>query len=138
MVERIHKLEESGVITGYVAQVDARRLGKDVTAFIGVTTDASRAIGNLERGIASLDDVLECHHVTGGHTFMLKVKADNTQALEALIDRVRGFEGVSRTETLVVLSTAAERTRIALDARDEFVARPPRRSGSRARGGRGR
>ena len=137
VVERIHKLEESGVITGYVAQVDARRLGKDVTAFIGVATDASRAIGNLERGIASLDDVLECHHVTGGHTLMLKVKAENTQALEALIDRVRGFEGVARTETLVVLSTATERTRIALDARDEFVARPPRRSGSRARGGRG-
>ena len=138
VLERIHKLEETGVITGYAAQVDPRRLGKDVTAFIGVATDVPRAIGTLERGISGIDDVLECHHVTGAHTFMLKVKVENTQSLESLIDRLRGFEGVSRTETLVVLSTATERSRIALDASDEFVNRPPRRSGGRARGGRGR
>nr|AFD03231.1 AsnC family transcriptional regulator [uncultured bacterium W4-39b] len=138
VLERIHKLEETGVITGYAAQVDPRRLGKDVTAFIGVATDVPRAIGTLERGIAGINDVLECHHVTGAHTFMLKVKVENTQSLESLIDRLRGFEGVSRTETLVVLSTATERSRIALDTSDEFVARPPRRSGGRARGGRGR
>jgi Lrp/AsnC family leucine-responsive transcriptional regulator len=138
VLERIHKLEETGVITGYAAQVDARRLGKDVTAFIGVATDVPRAIGTLEHGISGIDDVLECHHVTGSYTFLLKVKSDSTQSLEMLIDRVRGFEGVSRTETLVVLSTATEHSRIALDASDEFVTRPPRRSGSRARGGRGR
>ena len=97
VLERIHKLEETGVITGYAAQVDARRLGKDVTAFIGVATDVPRAIGTLERGIAGINDVLECHHVTGAHTFMLKVKVEDTQSLESLIDRLRSFEGVCRT-----------------------------------------
>ena len=138
VLERIHKLEESGVITGYVAKVDARRLGKDVTAFIGVATDAPRTIGSLERSIAAIGAVLECHHVTGAHTFLLKVKVEDTQALESLIARVRGLDGVSATETLVVLSTTAERTRIPLDSHDEFVARPLRRSGGRTRGGRGR
>ena len=138
VLDRIHKLEEAGVITGYAATVDARRLGKDVTAFIGVATDAPSEIGMLERSIADIDDVLECHHVTGAHTFLLKVKSENTQALESLIARVRALPGVKATETLVVLSTAAERTRIPLDFRDEFVARPLRRSGGRARGGRGR
>ena len=138
VVDRIHKLEETGVITGYAATVDARRLGKDVTAFIGVATDAPSEIGALERSIADIGDVLECHHVTGTHTFLLKVKSENTQALESLIARVRGLTGVKATETLVVLSTAAERTRISLDSRDEFVARPLRRSGGRTRGSRGR
>ena len=138
VVDRIHNLEEAGVITGYAAKVDAQRLGKDVTAFIGVGTDAPSAIGTLEGRIAAIDDVLECHHVTGAHTFLLKVKSENTRALETLIARVRGLEGVKATETLVVLSTAAERTRIPLDSCDEFVARPLRRSGGRARGGRGR
>lgn len=138
VLERVHKLEETGVITGYRAEVDANRLGKDVTAYIGVATDVPRAIGTLERGISSIDDVLECHHVTGAYTFMIKVKVENTRALEGLIDQVRGFEGVIRTETLVVLSTVTERTRIALDASDEFVDRPPRRSGNRVRGGRNR
>jgi len=138
VVERIHKLEEAGVITDYVALVDARRLGKDVTAFIGVSSDQPTAIGGLERRLGAIDDVLECHHVTGAHTLMVKVKTENTGSLEALIERVRGLEGVTRSETMVVLSTHVERPRIALDAQDEFVPRPPRRSGSRGKGGRSR
>ncbi len=138
VLERVHKLEESGVITGYKAQVDAQRLGKDVTSFIGVAIEGPSAIGQIERGIQALDDVLECHHVTGTYSFMLKVKVENTGSLEQLIDKLRCIDGVVRTETLVVLSTVVERTRIALDASDEFVARPPRRGSSRARGGRRR
>jgi len=136
VVERIHKLEEAGVITGYVAVVDARRLGKEVTAFLGVCTEQPRSIGSLERQIVAIPDVLECHHVTGGHTLLVKVKTENTESLEALIEQVRSFESVSRTETMVALSTQTEHQRIALDARDEFVARPSRRSGGRSRGGR--
>ena len=138
VVERIHKLEEAGVVTGYVALVDARRLGKDVSAFIGVSTDKPSAIGDVEMQVAGIDDVLECHHVTGAHTLMIKAKTENTEALETLIERIRSFDGVVRTETMVVLSTHVERPRIALDLTDEFVARPPRRSGGRARGGKGR
>jgi Lrp/AsnC family leucine-responsive transcriptional regulator len=135
VVERIHKLEEAGVVTGYVALVDARRLGKDVTAFIGVFTDQPRALGDLEHRLAVIDDVLECHHVTGDHTLLVKVKTENTESLELLIERIRGIESVARTETMVVLSTHVERPRIALDAPDEFVARPSRRNAARARGG---
>ena len=135
VVERIHKLEEAGVVTGYVALVDARRLGKDITAFIGIAGAHAGAIGTLERRLAAIGDVLECHHVTGEYTLLVKVKTENTSTLERLIDRIRSFDGVARTETMVVLSTHTERPRIALDASDEFVARPPRRSGPRARGG---
>lgn len=138
VVERIHKLEEAGVIHGYVAQVDARRLGKDVTAFIGLSTQQPDSIGTLEVQISAIADVLECHHVTGVHTLMVKVKTQNTQTLESLIGKIRSLDGVTRTETMVVLSTHTERSRIALDASDEFVPRPPRRSGPRARGGRRR
>ena len=134
VVDRIRKLEDAGVIVGYVAQLDARRLGNDVTAFIGVDTDHSRAIGQLERALAGIDDVLEVHHVTGSHTLMLKAKTRNTETLERLIDRVRSLEAVAGTETSVVLSTHAEGTRIALGDSEEFDSRPGRRSA----GGRGR
>ncbi len=135
VVDRIHKLEQAGIITGYVALLDARRLGNDVTAFIGVSTDQPRAIGGLEEQLAAIDEVLECHHVTGVHTLMIKAKTRSTQSLEELIERIRSLQGVTRTETMVVLSTAAERARIGLadaggaDARPQ---RPPRR-GARAR-----
>jgi Lrp/AsnC family leucine-responsive transcriptional regulator len=127
VLERIHKLEAAGAITGYAALLDARRLGKDVTAFIGVSTEHPRAIRSLERDLGSLVDVLECHHVTGNHTLMLKVKTGDTRSLESLIDAIRSISGVSRTETMVVLSTHVERTRINLQTSPEFDDRPARR-----------
>ncbi len=108
VIERIKKLEEGGVITGYHATLDARKLGRDITAFIGVIVDQPVAMRDVEHQIDELPDVLECHHVTGGYTLLLKVKTANTQTLEELIAQLRSVRGVSRTETLVVLSTHRE------------------------------
>ena len=58
--------------------------------------------------------MLECHHVTGEHTVLLKVKTHNTASLEQLIRTIRLIEGVMRTETMVVLSTHTERTQISV------------------------
>ena len=132
VVERIHKLEEAGVIRGYAAQLDARRVGKDVTAFIGVSTDHPAAIRSVAREVCLMDEALDCHHVTGSHTLMLKVKTRNTETLEGLIDRVRGLDGVTRTETMVVLSTHAERSRISFSEEAEADDDPVvRQKGSR-------
>lgn len=125
VIERIKKLEENGVITGYTALLDARRLGCDITAFIGVLTSHPRGIADVERQIASRPEVLECHHVTGSYTLLLKVKTANTTTLETLISDLRYIEGVSRTETMVVLSTHTERQ---LRLRPEMPVQPrPRR-----------
>jgi Lrp/AsnC family transcriptional regulator, leucine-responsive regulatory protein len=112
--ERVKKLEDSGVITGYHASVDARRLGKDVSAFIGVSIAHPKTIALFEEAVALLEDVLECHHVTGQHTVILKVKTADTTSLEQLISAIRSIEGVARTETMVVLSTHTERGTIAV------------------------
>lgn len=118
VMERIHKLEQAGVIAGYVALLDARLLGLDVTAFIGVSIGHPRLIDGFEREVSRIDDVLECHHVTGSHTLLLKIKTESTETLEALIGRVRSIEGVTRTETMIVLSTQTERPRIPLQPAD--------------------
>ncbi len=118
VIERVKKLEDSGIITGYHAAVDARRLGKDVTAFIGVSISHPKTISLFEQTVELLDDVLECHHVTGQHTVLLKVKTHNTASLERLIRTIRSIEGVTRTETMVVLSTHTERTQISVGGED--------------------
>lgn len=133
VVERIKKLEDAGIVGGYVALVDARALGKDVTAFIGVSIVHPRAFEPFEKEVERAADVLECHHVTGQHTLMLKVKTESTETLEQLIDQIRRIEGVTRTETMVVLSTHAERTRIAVDALDAPLSRRARRGATRTR-----
>jgi Lrp/AsnC family leucine-responsive transcriptional regulator len=109
VIERIKKLEEGGVILGYTALLDARKLGCDITAFIGVLTSHPRDVSDVEREIESRVEVLECHHVTGEYTLLLKVKTADTSSLEQIISHLRSIEGVSRTETMIVLSTHTER-----------------------------
>jgi Lrp/AsnC family leucine-responsive transcriptional regulator len=115
IIERIRRLEERGVIKGYTAVLDARKLGKDVTGFIGVLISHPRLIEGFERAVEELDDVLECHHVTGPYTLFLKVKTADTSSLERLISRIRCLEGVERTETMIVLSTHTERLQPPID-----------------------
>lgn len=128
VLERIKKLEAAGVITGYFAIVDSRRIGLDVTAFIGVITSDPESIDQFERQVTVLDDVLECHHVTGAFTFLLKIKTANTSTLERLITQIRGLDGVARTETTVVLSTHIERVQLALRPSDSTPPAQPRRA----------
>jgi len=109
VMERIRKLEEAGIIRGYHAVLNSRKVGLDVTAFIGVSMSAN-GIEQLEAQVRDFDEVLESHHVTGAYTMLLKVKTQNTETLEQLISRIRRIDGVTRTETLVVLSTRLERT----------------------------
>jgi Lrp/AsnC family leucine-responsive transcriptional regulator len=116
VMERIHKLEGEGVIQGYTALLDARELGKDVAAFIGVAMSHPRTALSFEREVERMPNVLECHHVTGEYTLMLKVKTESTESLERLIVGIREHEGVTRTETMIVLSTHTERVRIPLDS----------------------
>src|SRR5881628_2181055 len=129
VLERIKKLEAAQVITGYPALLDARRLGLDITAFIGVIVSHPSMIAEFERKVRAVDDVLECHHVTGGYTILLKVKTGNTSSLERLISRIRCLEGVARMETMVVLSTHTERVQLALHPQGT----PPAVPGKRAR-----
>jgi Lrp/AsnC family leucine-responsive transcriptional regulator len=134
VLERIKKLEAARVITGYSAMLDARRLGLDITAFIGVIISHPNLIGDFERQAASLRDVLECHHVTGEYTLLLKVKTANTSTLERLISQIRSLAGVGRTETMVVLSTHTERVQLALHPTEPApapVAKRTRRNGER-------
>ena len=133
VVERIHKLEDSGVITGYRAEIDARSVGLDVTAFIGLSSDGLADIKLVEAATLDVPEVLECHHVTGGHTLLLKVKTRDTSSLELLIDRIRSMEGVARTETMVVLSSPIERSCVELEIAEEPAPRSARRGSSRAR-----
>jgi Lrp/AsnC family leucine-responsive transcriptional regulator len=116
VMERVRKLEQAGVITGYHAVVDAKKVGLDITAFVGVGINYPKNIAMFEQGLAGIAGVLESHHVTGRYSLILKVRAKNTEALEHLISRIRGVDGVERTETMVVLSTRAERIQQPIEA----------------------
>lgn len=112
VLERVRKLEEAGLVRGYHAVLDARRLGLDIGAFIGVGIDHPRSIAKFESAVEKIPAVLESHHVTGRHTLLLKVRTQNTESLHQLIGAIRELPGVARTETMIVLATQMERQRI--------------------------
>jgi DNA-binding Lrp family transcriptional regulator len=64
-VNGLKKLEENGIITGYTAYVDPKKVGKDITAFINVTVDSSKHYGSFIDHAKATDEVLEIHSVTG-------------------------------------------------------------------------
>src|SRR5438094_10109533 len=106
VIERVKKLEAGGVIKGYQALLDSKKVGKDVTAFIGVSVGNHGDIDKFAAQMLQHHDVLECHHVTGDDSFILKVKWANTGWLEKLLGEIRSVEGATRTVTRIVLSTA--------------------------------
>ena len=108
VLERVKKLEMNGVIKGYQALLDGKKVGKDITAFIGVSIGNQRDIDKFATQMLRNPDVLECHHITGDESFILKVKSANTTSLEKLLGEIRSVEGVTRTVTRVVLSTSKE------------------------------
>lgn len=131
VMERVRKLEQAGVIRGYHADVDAKKVGLDITAFVGVSINFPKGIDRFEKTVRPMPQVLECHHVTGGPTLLMKVKVRNTAALEELISSIRIIEGVERTETMVVLSTSTERAQVNIEV-------PPPDAEARSRRGRRR
>jgi Lrp/AsnC family leucine-responsive transcriptional regulator len=113
VAERIRKLEEQGVITGYTARVDAKKLGKDITAFIGVTIEHPKYFEGFAKKVMALPEILEAHRVAGQDSYILKVKTSNTRTLDQLlVETLRTIAGVTRTNTTIVLSSIKEETHV--------------------------
>jgi Lrp/AsnC family leucine-responsive transcriptional regulator len=115
VMERVRKLETSGIIKGYQAVLDPKKVGKDVTAFVGVSVAHQKYIDGFAAFMMRQRDVLECHHVTGEESFILKVKTTNTDSLEKILGEIRSLEGVTGTVTKVVLSSVKESQRLEFD-----------------------
>ncbi len=109
--ERVKKLEAAGVIRRWTAVVDPAAVGAEVCAFVEVFFEHPRfEKGFLERA-KKLDAVLECHHITGEFSLLLKVRVGDMPALqELLLEQLSSQEGVRQTRTVMVLSTVKEET----------------------------
>jgi len=113
--ERMRKLEERGVVTGYHAKVDARRVGFDVAAFIRVSSAGSEHYDEFVETVTAMDAVQELHSITGDGSHILKVRVRNTGALERLLADVQRIPGVRGTQTSIVLSTQKESTALPIE-----------------------
>ena len=107
--DRVKRLGRLGAITGTHAHVDPHALGLSLLAFVFVGWSESSVEAAFLKRVAAADEVLECHHVTGGWNYLMKVRVKDTRALEAFLGTVlKQVKGLQRTETLIVLSSPKE------------------------------
>jgi Lrp/AsnC family leucine-responsive transcriptional regulator len=106
--DRVGKLEASGVISGYHAEVDPVALGLGVTSLIGVIQSDSSEHDDIAAQLQAVPEVESCWFLAGEESFMLLVRVADVASLEQAIGRINRIRGVARTRTTVVLSTRWE------------------------------
>lgn len=107
--ERLARLVEGGVITGFHAHLDYRRLGYPILAFVGVQIDQSRLGVEIFEALGAIVEVEEIHAVTGQVDLLLKMRARSTEHLmEALVFKVQAIPGIGRGETMLVMASPLE------------------------------
>lgn len=101
VADRVRRLEEAGVITGYHAQVDPRALGFPIAAIVRVQPNPQQ-LPRIRALAADLPEVVECHRITGEDCFVVTLRLRSLDDLESVLDRF-GLHG--RTTTSIVHST---------------------------------
>ncbi len=101
VAERVRRLEESGVISRYVAMVDPAKVGLPVRAFIKITVPGDR-LPHFNALAQRVPEVRECHRVTGAESYILQVAVRDLPHLEAVIDSLTPYVA---TNTSMVLAS---------------------------------
>ena len=105
---RVKRLETAGYITGYGAHVNLNKLGEFLTIFTEVTLAEHRRgdFSRFEAKIAKVDEILECHMVSGGYDYLLKFVARGVSHYQELIEgMLEGDYGIEKYFSYVVIKT---------------------------------
>jgi Lrp/AsnC family leucine-responsive transcriptional regulator len=105
VIERVRKLEDSGIIAGYRADIDTAKVGLPILAFVRMSITGVD-YGHIIEVAKSSDEVLECHRGTGQDSFIMKIAVSSVEHLQEMIDRLTPY-GI--TTTTIVLSSPVKR-----------------------------
>lgn len=107
-LERVKKLENQGVIHSYHAKLDTSKIGLGVATFVLVTLVGHNRenIENFVAEINKVDEVIECHHITGAGDFILKIITKDISTYQKLmLEKVSDIKVVDNMQSMVILST---------------------------------
>lgn len=105
--QRVKRLEERGIVTGYRAVVDHAAVGLPLTALVSVVPFDPAAPDDIPERLEHVSEIVSCWSVAGDENYILLVRVARPQELEDLLARIRS-EGSCSTTTTVVLSTPWE------------------------------
>ncbi len=105
VIERIKKMENSGLIQQYTTIIDQSVLGRELFAFIYVSLEHPKCYENFVEKIKEHPSIAECYYIAGDFDFILKIVTRTGKTLEEILNYIKSIGGVSLTRTSVVLST---------------------------------
>ncbi|AIQ40660.1 MULTISPECIES: Lrp/AsnC family transcriptional regulator [unclassified Paenibacillus] len=113
--DRVRRLEEQGVITGYTALIDAESAGYGLAALIAVSLERPEHRQGFIELVMKLPEVQECHHTAGDDDYILKLRCRGTRDLDRIIsEEIKGLPGIVRTRTTIILGTVKETPHVPL------------------------
>ena len=107
-LERVRKLEKKGIISGYHAQLNLSKIGLGISTFVLVSLKEhnKKNINIFLDKINKVNNVIECHHITGTGDFILKVVSENIASYQKLmLDKISEIETTDSLQSMVILST---------------------------------
>ena len=114
-LERVRKLEKKGIISGYHAQLNLSKIGLGVSTFVLVSLKGhnKKNINIFLDKINKVNNVIECHHITGTGDFILKVVSENIASYQKLmLDKISEIESTDSLQSMVILSTFKQETQL--------------------------
>jgi len=105
VIDRIKKLQDSGIIKGYTTVIDSKKIGLDVSAIITIISESSLKYNLFIESAKQEKDIDKCFTTTGNGSHVLLVNTKNTESLEKLLRNIQQWPGVSRTETQIILTS---------------------------------
>ncbi len=110
ITQRIHKLEELGIIQGSRILIDPRMLDFDVCAFVGISLDNPKSLDYVHEELMKIMEIVECHFITGGYSIFLKVYCLNNEHLMEVLSEIQSINGIASTETQISLRETFQRS----------------------------
>lgn len=103
VIERMKKMEASGLIRGYTAVIDEKLAGFDVQAMISIRLEHPKYNEEFNRQMCSHERVMECFYITGDFDYIARIGVASTEELTKVLHDIKQIPGVSLTRTYVVL-----------------------------------
>ena len=108
VIERMKKLEASGLIKGYTAVIDERMAGFDMQALIAIRLEHPKYNQEFNKQMCNHECVMECFYITGDFDYMARISVGSTEELTNVLNSIKQIPGVSLTRTYVVLESVKQ------------------------------
>ncbi|MFE3846658.1 Lrp/AsnC family transcriptional regulator [Flavobacterium sp. LB3P45] len=108
--QRIRKLQDSGIISGFSVQLNPKEIGYETITYTGIATKEARFAYSIAEKLKEIPEVVECHFVSGKYALFLKiVAANNEEFRKVLYEQIHNIEGVGSTDSFISFGSAFQK-----------------------------